>query len=90
MQISDFFGNCIHSVCSGLIVLGPGSGAIRMYSLVGRNVSLLVFETLHSPSFLETSLHLFAFTIRCRTELSAPPLPCLPECCHAPDIMIID
>lgn len=89
MQISDFFGNCIHSVCSGLIVLGPGSGAIRMYSLVGRNVSLLVFETLHSPSFLETSLHLFAFTIRCRTLSTSSAMPALDVDMH-PALMIMD
>jgi hypothetical protein len=23
-------------------------------------------------------------------ELSAPPAPCLPECCHIPTLMIID
>jgi hypothetical protein len=41
------------------------------------------------PNHMEASLLLVAFRWRCRT-LSAPRVPCLSGCCHAPTLMITD
>jgi hypothetical protein len=72
-------------------MLGPGRGTIKKYGLVGGSVSLWgwALRSLCSGSaqyggtwlLEEESSLLDAFDQD--VELSAPLLPCLPECCHA-------
>ena len=63
-------------------MLGPGSGTIGRCGLVGGGVALEEVWSQRlgdlAPNCLETSL-LFAFTA-----------PCLPGCCHALTLMIIE
>jgi hypothetical protein len=69
----------------GLDMLSPWSGTIRkMWPCWGKCVT--VGAKYLPSSFLKASL-LFAFGIRFDVELSAPPAPCLPGCCHAPTLM---
>ena len=69
-------------VCGCLNMFGPGSGTLRRCDLVGGSVSLwgLGFETL----LLATWEAVFTcLPSEQDVELSAPPVPGLPGCCHA-------
>jgi hypothetical protein len=74
--------------CGGLNRLGPGRGTIRSCILVGVGVALLE-EACHCggglwdphPNCLRDSV--FRLPSEQDSELSAPPVPCLPGSCHA-------
>jgi hypothetical protein len=70
-------------------MLASGSGTIRRCGLVGVGVSLWAWALNPHSSCLEVSILLAAFRDE-DVELSAPPAPCLPGCCHAPALMIMD
>jgi hypothetical protein len=60
-------------------MFGPGSGTIRKYGLVGGSVSLWAWAL----------TVVFCLPLDEDVERSAPPAPCLPGCCHAPNLMIM-
>jgi hypothetical protein len=75
-------------------MLGPGIGTIKKCGLVGLNVVLLegvchcqgrLCDPTHS-CLEDSSFLLFVFG----TELSAPPVPCLPGAATLPALMILD
>ena len=75
----------IIDACGGLHMLGPESGTIRKYGLVGGSVSLYEW-TLRDlpPSFLDSSLLLFVFGTRCRTLSFASVMPAWMFPCFLP------
>jgi hypothetical protein len=66
-----------------LNMLGPGSGSIRTCGLVGESVSLWGW-VLRTSSLLAAWKPVFSWlSSEQDVELSAPPAPFLPGCCHA-------
>ena len=75
------------SMYDGLNILGPGSGPVRIYGLAGDSVSLWGWfsETFLLACLLEDWKPVFSYLpLEQEIELSAPPAPCLPGCCHVP------
>ena len=82
-------------IYDGLNILGPGSGTIRRCGLVGVGLTLLKKCVIVGMGFKTLILGpwkpVFSFLpLEQDVELSAPPTPCLPRCCHAPALMIMD
>ena len=69
-------------------MLGPGSGTIRRYGLVGVGVSLgMGFK----PLILAAWKSVFHYLPSDKdVELSALPAPGLPRCCPVPTLMMMD
>jgi hypothetical protein len=81
--------------CDGLYILGLGSGTIWRCALVGIGVTwlewvchcgcghkiltLVAWKSVFHKQPLDEDI-----------ELSAPPASCLPGCCHAPSLMVMD
>ena len=84
---------CVYiSLCGGLNILGPESGTIWRYGLVGVGVALLewVCHCGHGISALilvSWKPVISQWLSNVDVELSATPAPCLPWCCHALMIM---
>jgi len=75
-------------------MLGPGCGDIRRYGLVGIVVALLE-EGYHCGVDFETLLLAtweLVFCLPCEQVVELPALPvlCLPGCCYALALMIMD
>jgi hypothetical protein len=76
--------------CDGLIVLIPGSGTIKSCALIGVGVALseevgpvTVGVSFDSLLAAWVTVNLSWLQSDSDAELSAPPAPCLPRCCHA-------
>jgi hypothetical protein len=74
---------CMYVMCDTFNMLVPGSGTIRRCGLVGGSGTLwgMGFETLLQ---ITCESVLWCLPLEQDGELSAPPLPCLPRCCHVP------
>jgi hypothetical protein len=81
--------------CDGLYVLGPGSGTIWRYGLVGIGVTWLEWVCHCGCGYKILILVAWMSVLHWQPldediELSAPPALCLPGYCHAPTLMIMD
>jgi hypothetical protein len=84
-----------HGGCDGLYSLGLGSGTIWKSDLVGIDVTWLEWvchcECGHKTLILVAWKSVFhEQPLDEDVELSAPPAPCLPGCCHASTLMVMD
>ena len=88
----------LHAVkdhCDGLYILGPGSVTIWRCGLVGIGVTWLEWVCHCGCEYKILTLVAWKSVFHYQPldeniELSAPPAPCLPRCCHVPTLMIMD